>query len=131
MKTVEERLAELEGRVRRWQGMTMALALVLVAGVVMAAAKPDVAEVMRCRSLEVVDDSGKWVVNLDAWVLGGRIDVRNSEGKRTTTISQSDNHNGILKVYSRDGKNLVYAGAGKANSNGLLNVLSREGEVLI
>lgn len=131
MNTVEERLRQLEQSVRRWQKMTVGLGLVLAAGVTLAATGSDVAEVIRCRSLEIVDEKGQWVVSLDAWLLGGRIDVRNAAGKRTTTIAQSDNSNGMLKVFSSDEKNLVYAGAAKGRGDGMLSVLTKEGETLV
>ncbi len=131
MKTVGDCLTELEISVRRWRRMTVILTLILAAGISAAAGRSGVKEVVQCKRLRIVNDSGDWVVNLDSWMLGGRIDVRNAEGNRTTTIAQSDAGNGMLAVYSSNETNLVFAGADKDSGNGLLAVMSSEGKNLV
>src|SRR5712691_4584168 len=73
------RLAALECRVRWYQRLTLALGLGLVLGVSLAAQTvPSVADVLRARRLEVVDEAGKVGFTAYAQVVGGRIDVLNS-----------------------------------------------------
>ncbi len=81
--------------------------------------------------LQIVNEAGESVVSLDHWMLGGRIDVRNTDGNRTTTIAQSDVGNGMVRVYSGGGHNLVYAGAGRDTDGGLIAVYTTSGETLV
>ena len=55
--TLEQRVDALERRVARYRGATMAMALVLVAGVVMGQATKDVEfGDVRCRALTVISE---------------------------------------------------------------------------
>jgi hypothetical protein len=76
------RLVALEGRVRWYQRLTLALALGLVLSVSLAArTMPAVSDVLQARRLEVVDEAGKVRVTAYATAGGGRIEVLNNAGQ--------------------------------------------------
>ena len=81
LAVMNARLAILERRVRCYQRLTLALGLVLVMGSSLAA--PDassVADLLRARRFEVVDEAGKVVVAAYATAVGGRLEVVNNTG---------------------------------------------------
>lgn len=123
MTQIEQRLCKLERQVRNWRFAASAMIVIAVAGLSIGASHHEIPETLQCRNLQIVNESCEAVVNLDHWALGGRIDIRNdADGKRTTTIAQSDAGNGMIRVYSSEGQNLVYAGAGKDTNGGLIAV---------
>ncbi len=82
LSVIASRLAALEGQVRWYQRLTLALGLGLVLGVSLAAQTvPSVADVLRARRLEVVDEAGKVGFTAYATAVGGRIEVLNSTGR--------------------------------------------------
>ena len=83
LSVIAGRLAALECRVRWYQRLTLALGLGLVLGVSLAAQTvPSVADVLRSRRLEVVDEVGKVGFTAYATAVGGRIEVLNNTGRR-------------------------------------------------
>ena len=131
MNTIEERVRKLEQQVGYWRVAASAVILLAVAGLSIGASHNEIPETLRCRNLQIVNEAGETVVSLDHWMLGGRIDLRNADGNRTTTIAQSDAGNGMIRVYSSDGHNLVYAGAGKGSDGGLVAIYTTSGETLV
>lgn len=131
MAQIEQRIGKLERQVRNWRFAASAMMVIAVAGLSIGASHHEIPETLQCRNLQIVNESGEAVVNLDHWALGGRIDIRNADGKRTTTIAQSDAGNGMIRVYSSEGQNLVYAGAGKDTNGGLIAVYTASGETLV
>lgn len=77
------RLQTLERRVRCYQRLTVALGLVLVMGVSLAARDaPSVANVLRAKRFEVVDEAGKVLVAAYATTVGGRLEVVSNLGRQ-------------------------------------------------
>ena len=89
MKTVEERIKYLETRLRRYQGLTMLIGLVVIA-LVTISAKPTIPDVIRARNFEAVNSQGVTVAALKSWKLGGLLYIANNDRKITTLIGQSD-----------------------------------------
>ena len=82
LSVIAARLAVLEGQVRWYQRLTLALALGLVLGVSLAArTMPAVSDVPQARRLEVVDEAGKVGVTAYATAGGGRLEVFNNAGQ--------------------------------------------------
>src|SRR5262245_9871784 len=82
LSVIAARLEALEYRVRWYQRLTWALGLGLVLAVSLAAQTvPSVAEVLRARRLEVVDEAGKVGFTAYATAVGGRIEVLNNAGQ--------------------------------------------------
>jgi len=83
LSVIDSRLAALEGRVRWYQRLTLALGLGLVLAVSLAAQTvPSIADVLRARRLEVVDEAGKVGFTAYATAVGGRIEVLNNTRQR-------------------------------------------------
>ena len=79
---IASRLAALEYRVRWYQRLTLTLGLGLVLVVCLAAQTvPSIADVLRVRRLEVVDEAGKAGVTAYTTAAGGRIEVLNNTGQ--------------------------------------------------
>lgn len=128
MKTVEERLKFLEARLRRYQGLTIIIGVVLVA-LVTISATPTIPDVIKARKFEVVNPQGVTVATLKSWELGGWLDIRNNEGNITTNINQSDDGIGAIGIYSKGENDLITIGSG--NLAGIIQVYSKEGKNLI
>src|SRR5262245_24983364 len=83
LSVIAARLEALEYRVRWYQRLTWALGLGLVLAVSLAAQTvPSVAEVLRARRLEVVDEAGKVGFIASATASGGRVEVLNNAGQQ-------------------------------------------------
>jgi len=130
MKTVEERLKFLETRLRRYQGLTMLIGIVLVA-LVTISASPTIPEVIKARKFEVVNPEGVTVAVLKSWALGGWLDIRSNKGTRTTHIAQNDEGGGFLAVYSEEGNEVINLSLGEQTGNGLISVNSAKGIKLV
>jgi hypothetical protein len=70
---LEERVARLETKLSRARALNRAGILALGVFLVAAAASPDVQESIRARKLEIVDASGRTVIELRSDEAGGRI----------------------------------------------------------
>ncbi len=130
MIALEIRLANLERSVKQWRAVTAVLVLALVAGVTVAATKSEVKGLVKCRKLEVVDDSGVAVVSVYPWAVGGKIEVYNHLHNLSTTIGQTfadpgQIGTGLLSVMSREGLSLLEI-RGDAHGGRLL-VLNKTG----
>jgi hypothetical protein len=77
------RLTILERRVRCYERLILALALVLVLGISLGAVTmPSVADVLQARRFEVVDETGTVVVAAYATAVGGRLEVVSNIGRQ-------------------------------------------------
>jgi hypothetical protein len=65
MVDIETRLQTLERGLQRWKRLSVALAIGLIGLAILAAASADVPDVLRCRSLEVVNAKGAVVARLE------------------------------------------------------------------
>jgi hypothetical protein len=129
MATVEQRLERLEKSQKRYRVATMALLCLMVAGVSMGQTN-GVKDIV-CRSLKIVGENNSPAVDIVAWPFGGRINVYNSVGKLSTSISQTFVDDGLVSVMAKDG---LTATEIKANENGgqimILNKLKARKEVV-
>ena len=83
LSVIAARLAALEYRVRWYQRLMLTLDLGLVLAVGLAAQTvPSVADVLRARRLEVVDEAGKVGFTAYATMVGGRLEVLNNAGRQ-------------------------------------------------
>lgn len=81
--SIDIRLHTLERRVRCYQRLTLAIGLVLVMGVSLAARDTaSVADVLRAKRFEVVDEAGTVVVAAYATTVGGRLEVVSNLGRQ-------------------------------------------------
>jgi len=65
MNNIEQRLQNIERGLRKWKRISIGLALGLLGLIALAAAPGDVPDVLRCRSLEVVNAKGTVVARLE------------------------------------------------------------------
>jgi len=65
MTDIETRLQTLEHGLRQWKRISIALTLAMIGFAAVAAAPGDVPDVLRCRSLEVVNAKGAVVARLE------------------------------------------------------------------
>jgi hypothetical protein len=148
MATVEERLNTLEKKVDWYRRATAMLAMVLVAGVVMGQAKPEVAEEIRCRNIVVVDYNGEERASITVDGIMPTLTLRNtqglpgvqmfvvgdtpalylndSKGKPMVEV-HSKNTGGILSVYNKTGERIVDLSADEYG-NGVVGAWNRKGK---
>ena len=131
MDAIETRLAKIESQVRFQRRITAFLIILLVAGISYGATAP-IPEVIQARKFAVVNAAGREVVTINSWELGGEIKTYPAKGKywASITLAHTDNGQGLLKVYNKDGKDLIYSGAGKLG-DGILVVYNKDGKQLI
>ena len=131
MDAIETRLAKIESQVRFQRRITAFLIILLVAGISYGATAP-IPEVIQARKFAVVNAAGREVVTINSWELGGEIKTYPAKGKywASITLAHTDNGQGLLKVYNKDGKDLIYAGADQSG-DGLLKVYNKDGKDLI
>lgn len=131
MDAIETRLAKIESQVRFQRRITAFLIILLVAGISYGATAP-IPEVIQARKFAVVNAAGREVVTINSWELGGEIKTYPAKGKywASITLAHTDNGQGLLKVYNKDGKDLIYAGADQSG-DGILVVYNKDGKQLI
>jgi len=130
MSSTESRLAAVERQLRSHRAVIAALLVALVALIGYGATK-GVPDEIRAREFVVVNKEGREVVKIDSWVLGGRIATYPAHGENwaSVSISHTDNGHGLLTVSNKEGKDLIYAGAG-ITGDGLLEVSNKAGKDL-
>ena len=103
---IEARLEQLEKQMQFYKRMVIVLALVIVAGVTMGQTSGygDV----RCRSLQIVNDEGKTVVNLVNSVHGGNLHLYDFEGNEKMWIFASPSGSGLYG-FSKEGNIVLSA----------------------
>ena len=128
---IECRLAKIESQVRSQRRIITLLVILLVAGISYGAITP-IPEVIQARRFEVVNGDGKVVVELESWELGGKITTLSAKGlyRPSIALTHTDDGQGLLLVYNKDGKKLIYAGGGESG-DGLLLVYTKDGKHLI
>ena len=131
MKTIKQRIEALERSNRRHRYVSLASALIVLVMVAVAAAPKDnpetetrtgtpfsymmdqqsVAEVIRAKKFEVVNDRGVPVVTLEWSRLSncGEIQTRNLAGKSLFTVSADDFGNGKVSTHNSNGQRLWFA----------------------
>ncbi len=102
MATIDERLGRLERRVRFFQATTCILFLLVTTPIVLGATT-QIPEVIQARAFEVVDASGRPVVQLESKDEGGRVWVWNKRGKVTLSLSNDENQDGVFRLYAHKG----------------------------
>jgi hypothetical protein len=105
---LELRSSRLEQRLSRYRTATMAMALLLIAGVTMA--QSGNSEYLTCRFLLVKDAEGKTVVSIGSNENGGRIVTVSPKGNHTTVIGGSET-GGSIEVLSPSKEAEVFLGA--------------------
>ena len=132
MKSIEERVGDLEKSIRRYRAMVLGLVLALVAGIWAGpflawawAEGKDREKIIRCQKLEVVDDQGKiraiLTVSKDAPVLAlfdaqGKARVRLAEDKDGPGLELYDTREKLrtgLRVIKNAPVLTLYDGDGK------------------
>ncbi len=100
MENIERRIEALERKVGWYRGLIVALGLILTVGVCMAAGEAKgVADVLRAKTLEIVNDKGIVVLRADAIedkpnphggvVGGGRLALFDSKGREVLSAGPS------------------------------------------
>lgn len=110
--TVEERIEQLERRVDRYRLALIGLALIAGAAVLIGA---------------TTQDDG--VIEAEMVIAKG-IFARNADGEIAAALGMDDHGNGLLQVYTREGKDLVVARI-DTSGNGQFRLYSREGKDLV
>ena len=89
MKTVEERLSDLERTNRRYRSALVGIGSIALLGATMAAhQEPQVPEVVQAKRFEVVDESGNTRIAMFTDDSGsGRVYVNNSDGVTVATLA--------------------------------------------
>src|SRR5262249_31355937 len=109
---IASRLAALEYRVRWYQRLTLTLRLGLVLVVCLAAQTvPSIADVLRVRRLEVVDEAGKAGVTAYTTAAGGRIEVLNNTGQHVFSAGTVQGGPGPVGVWGQATLSIAPPGA--------------------
>jgi hypothetical protein len=128
MKTLEERLCQLESSHRRWRLAAFGLGAGLLCVVAMGAALKRSESVLRVRAIEVVNDNGECLVRIGAGKWGvGSIATYNNRGKRATIITCNQRGDGLLEISNNDAKRVLAAGA-STRGDGLLETYNSNGK---
>jgi hypothetical protein len=132
--SIEQRLEQVERQTKRLRMAVVVLAAALCGVVSMAATRWEFSEfdVIRAKSIQVINKSGKSVVSLDAIASdqagmirtfsssgrmlihigttenGGYISVNNKTGEAIADIAADDYGNGEIGAYNRKGKGRVF-----------------------
>lgn len=123
--TTEQRLRRLERQCRLYRNLIIIAGLVLVALLTYGAAKP-VPEVIRARSIEVIDAAGKPMVALRAISGGGAIGVFNRRGETAAVLTADETGGGLLNIISGEGRNgVLILGSNADGTGGAITVFNR------
>ncbi|MDA7659971.1 hypothetical protein OAG01_00350 [bacterium] len=135
MSTTEDRIENLENRVRRQRRWNIALGAVVVVGGLMAATGVrSVPDVIQAKSFEVVGDKGETLVLLAANPKGdGAVEVRRKGrggdlGAKVALLGVDESGNGSLNVFNRDGMTMIGLFGADPTGNGSLGVYSQRGK---
>ena len=132
MSHLEERMEILEHRVNRYRSLTLLLGLCLTALVLMGATDDEVQEFgnIRAKKIELMGDEGNVAMLLRSYKGDGLLIVSSKEGQELIYAGADVDGDGLLIVSSKEGQELIYAGA-EGDGDGLLAVSSRKGKRLI
>ena len=127
MTTTEERMETLEKQVRRQRRWNIALGVVVVVGGLMAAKGiQEVPDVIRAKSFEVVDQSGKILMGLGVNKAGGGIlSAFNKDSEMIGVFGTSVNSGGFMYLASSSKMPAVLAES--SSQGGVVNVFNNSG----
>lgn len=110
-------------------GLVAALACNLLAnvGAARAWAQEKGAMDISCRTLKIVDDTGKVRLQLFHDKAGGVLRLNNADGK-TVAALEADNAGGFLSVLGHDGKERAFVGVGDKLAGGLFYLKNHQGK---
>ncbi len=110
-ETITRRLDRLEAELRRsqrragrYRDLCIALAAAGVVAALLAAARQDVADLLRIKRLEVVDNEGRLVLAASAGANGGQLDLWSPAGTNVLRASANE-HGGDLAIWNNGGTN--------------------------
>lgn len=131
MQTAEDRLAKVEGQLRRQQGIGVVLLLAL-AMVVGYGATGGVPDVLRARKIVLVSDSGRDLLVMDQVQGKAALTIYGGEGDATPRLKFHEQYDGQgrLEIYNRGGQLVLVAGAGGypgAKGHGVLDLHNEAG----
>lgn len=110
MNEIEARLARLERRNRIYRGL-LTLMLVGLAAALFGGAGEPVADVIRARQIELVDEKGNVTARLESDFSGGLVRLLGIDGTERLTLSTTP-AGALLDMKSPSGKSLVTVSAG-------------------
>lgn len=130
--SLEERVEVLERRLNRYRLILVGMALAW-GGIVLSGATPEEegvveAEIVAAKAIFARNADGQLVAGLGVDDAGnGLLQLYSQEGKNLLVARIDTNGNGQLRVYSREEKDLFLAG-GDEGGDGLISVFSRTGQ---
>ena len=104
MKTLEQRVKRLEKETGWYRRATIVLGLLIIAGVTMGQTSSGIVDVLRCRKLEVYNSSGKLTTSISNYENGGFLSIDNKTGEPIILLRADEYGNGIVGAYNRQGK---------------------------
>ncbi|MFT4593591.1 MAG: hypothetical protein ACI9JK_001303 [Phycisphaerales bacterium] len=109
----EERINGLETQVRTLKRIVYGFGCLLVAGIVVGATSlQTVPDVIRAKSIQVVNDKGKIVAGLIATPTGGSVSVSNNSGETLASLSCTPS-GGLFGINNDDGTMQVALGVSR------------------
>ena len=126
--TIEQRFASLERGVRLWRGVTVCLALALVAGVTVAATESDVADVLKCRELVVVGEQGETRLELGVdWEDWPRLALVDKKGRPRLVLAIGPFGPRLYLVDEAWQNRLILSADGAESGNPKLTLMNERG----
>lgn len=128
MKSLEERLSQLESSHRCWRLAAVGMGVALICAVAMGATFRNRNDVVRVRGIEIVNENGECLLKIGAGKRGvASIETFNNRGKRATIITCNQRGDGVLEIYNNDSKRVVGVGA-STRGDGLLETYNSNGK---
>ena len=122
--TIEQRLRRLERQCHWYRNLFILAVLVLVALLTHGATKP-IPDVIRAKSLEVIDMEGRPMVALRTISGGGAIWVFNRQGETAGVLTADETGGGLLNMISREGRNgVLILGSNSEGTGGAVTVFN-------
>lgn len=128
----QDRMDQLATQVRRLRWMNYGMAVVIAAGVMLAAgALQQASPLVKAKRIEIVADDGKTVLTLGSDFAGGLVELFNASGGKVAVLESSSPFagRGMLATYNGRGQALVTLAATR-DGEGVLSTYNNGKELL-